>query len=157
MHTEEIKTGKTSSEDFKLKRDDKKDLNDQVKKTYSHQEALKSTLEYFKGDELAATVWINKYALKDSKGNLYEKSPDEMHRRLAREIARIEKKYPNPLTSSQIYSVLKDFKYIIPQGGPMTGIGNKYQVASLSNCFVIGHDKPAFIISLFICVVLKFF
>ncbi len=143
MHTEEIKTGKTSSEDFKLKRDEKKDVNDQVKKTYSHQEALKSTLEYFKGDDLATTVWINKYALKDSKGNLYEKSPDEMHRRLAREIAKVEKKYPNPLTPNQIYAVLKDFKYIIPQGGPMTGIGNKYQVASLSNCFVIGHDKPA--------------
>jgi ribonucleoside-diphosphate reductase alpha chain len=143
MHTEEIKTGKTSSEDFKLKRDEKTDLNHPVKKIYSHQDALKSTMEYFKGDELAATVWINKYALKDSKGKLYEKNPDEMHRRLAREIARIEKKYANPLTASQIHSVLKDFKYIIPQGGPMTGIGNKFQVASLSNCFVIGHDKPA--------------
>ncbi len=143
MHTEEIKTGKTSSGDFKLKKDEKKDFDGPVKKTYSYEEALKSTLEYFKGDELATTVWINKYALKDSAGNLYEKNPDEMHRRLAREIARIEKKYINPLSADQVYAILKDFKYIVPQGGPMTGIGNKYQVASLSNCFVIGHDKPA--------------
>lgn len=143
MHTEEIKTGKTTSVDFKLKKDENKDLNNPVKKTYSFRKALESSLEYFKGDELAATVWINKYALKDSSGKLYEKNPSEMHRRIAREIARIEKNYPNPLSENQIYALLKDFKYIVPQGGPMTGIGNKHQVASLSNCFVIGHDKPA--------------
>jgi len=143
MHTEEIKTGKTTSGDFKLKKDENKDLNNPVKKTYSFRKALESSLEYFNGDELAATVWINKYALKDSSGKLYEKNPSEMHRRIAREIARIEKNYPNPLSENQIYALLKDFKYIVPQGGPMTGIGNKHQVASLSNCFVIGHDKPA--------------
>ncbi|MCB0805354.1 MAG: adenosylcobalamin-dependent ribonucleoside-diphosphate reductase [Bacteroidales bacterium] len=95
--------------------------------------------EYFKGDELAANVWINKYALKDSQGNIYESTPDEMHWRLAREIARIEKKYPNPLTESDVYILLKNFKYIIPQGGPMAGIGNDFQISSLSNCFVIGN------------------
>lgn len=112
-------------------------------KTYTHEEALKSSLEYFKGDELAASVWISKYAMKDSFGNLFEKSPDEMHRRLASEFARIEAGYENPLTEDEIYDLLKDFRYIVPQGGPMTGIGNKHQVASLSNCFVIGHKKPA--------------
>lgn len=110
------------------------------KKTYTYEEALEASKIYFKGDELAASVWINKYALKDSQGNIYEKDPDDMHRRMAREIARIEAKYPNPLTEEQIYEVLKDFKYIVPQGGPMTGIGNQFQVASLSNCFVIGND-----------------
>ncbi len=112
-------------------------------KTYTHEEALKSSLEYFKGDELAASVWISKYAMKDSFGNLFEKSPDEMHRRLASEFARIEAGYENPLTEEEIYDLLKEFRYIVPQGGPMTGIGNKHQVASLSNCFVIGHKKPA--------------
>jgi len=96
--------------------------------------------EYFNGDALAANVWINKYALKDSKGDIYEKTPDEMHRRLAQEIARIEKKYPNPLTTQDIYVLLKDFKYIVPQGGPMAGIGNDFQISSLSNCFVIGNE-----------------
>ena len=110
------------------------------KKIYSQEEAVAASLEYFKGDDLAAKVWINKYALKDSYGNLYELTPDDMHRRLAKEIARIEMKYPNPLTEDEIYSVLKDFKYIVPQGGPMTGIGNSYQIASLSNCFVVGND-----------------
>ncbi len=95
--------------------------------------------EYFNGDSLAANVWINKYALKDSKGEIYELTPDEMHRRLAHEIARIEKKYPNPLTETDVYYLLKDFKYIIPQGGPMAGIGNDFQISSLSNCFVIGN------------------
>ncbi len=95
---------------------------------------------YFNGDELAANVWINKYALKDSKGNIYESTPDEMHWRLAREIARIESKYENPLTASDIYILLKNFKYIIPQGGPMAGIGNDFQISSLSNCFVIGNN-----------------
>ncbi len=107
---------------------------------YSHDEAVEESIQYFKGDELAARVWANKYALKDSFGNLYEKTPDDMHRRLAREIHRIELKYKNPLSEDLIYNVLKDFKYIVPQGGPMTGIGNDYQIASLSNCFVIGNS-----------------
>lgn len=107
---------------------------------YSHDEAVEASIEYFRGDELAARVWANKYALKDSFGNLYEKTPDDMHHRLAREIRRIELKYKNPLPEELIYSVLKDFKYLVPQGGPMTGIGNDYQIASLSNCFVIGND-----------------
>ncbi len=107
---------------------------------YSHDEAVEASNEYFCGDELAARVWANKYALKDSFGNLYEKTPDEMHRRLAREIRKVELKYKNPLPENLIYSVLKDFKYIVPQGGPMTGIGNEYQIASLSNCFVIGNE-----------------
>jgi len=110
------------------------------KKTYSQDEAAKASLEYFKGDDLAARVWVNKYALKDSFGNLYELSPDDMHRRLASEIARIEKNYENPMSEDEIFALLKDFKYIVPQGGPMTGIGNDYQIASLSNCFVIGND-----------------
>jgi ribonucleoside-diphosphate reductase alpha chain len=110
------------------------------KKIYSQEEAVKASLKYFKGDDLAARVWVNKYALKDSFGNIFELTPDDMHRRLAKEIARIEKRYPNPLTEDEIYSVLKEFKYIVPQGGPMTGIGNDYQIASLSNCFVVGND-----------------
>ncbi len=115
----------------------------QKQKTYTFDEAFKSSLEYFKGDELAARVWANKYALKDSYGNLFEKNPDDMHRRLAKEIARIEKKYPNPLPEEQLYELLKDFRYIVPQGGPMAGIGNAYQIASLSNCFVIGSKGNA--------------
>ncbi len=110
------------------------------KAVYSHDEAVEASIQYFRGDELAARVWANKYALKDSFGNLFEKTPDDMHRRLAREIHRIERKYNNPLSEELIFSVLKDFKYIVPQGGPMTGIGNDYQIASLSNCFVIGND-----------------
>ncbi|MBK7134272.1 MAG: adenosylcobalamin-dependent ribonucleoside-diphosphate reductase [Bacteroidales bacterium] len=113
---------------------------DTEKPVYSHEEAVDASIQYFKGDELAARVWANKYALKDSFGNLFEKTPDDMHRRLAREIHRVELKYKNPLSEELIYSVLKDFKYIVPQGGPMTGIGNDYQIASLSNCFVIGND-----------------
>ncbi len=112
-------------------------------KTYTYEEALAASLAYFKGDELAATVWINKYAVKDSAGNLYEKSPDDMHHRLAAEFARIEKNYPDPLSEEDIYQLLSNFRYVVPQGGPMTGIGNNNQVASLSNCFVIGHDKQA--------------
>jgi ribonucleoside-diphosphate reductase alpha chain len=112
-------------------------------KTYTYEEAMAASLEYFKGDELAASVWINKYAMKDSFGNLYEKSPEDMHWRLANEFARIEEKYPNPMTAQEIYELLREFKYIVPQGGPMTGIGNNHQIASLSNCFVIGHNKPA--------------
>ena len=112
-------------------------------KTYSFEEAMEATKEYFRGDELAAKVWVTKYALKDSKGNLYEKTPDDMHRRLARELARIENKYPNPLTEDELFELLRDFKYIIPQGGPMSGIGNDFQIVSLSNCFVIGNDGPS--------------
>ena len=110
------------------------------KKIYNQEEAVQASLKYFKGDDLAARVWVNKYALKDSFGNIFELTPDDMHRRLAKEIARIEQRYPNPLTEDEIYNVLKDFKYIVPQGGPMTGIGNDYQIASLSNCFVVGND-----------------
>jgi ribonucleoside-diphosphate reductase alpha chain len=110
------------------------------KKVYSHEEAYEASIKYFKGDELAARVWANKYALKDSFGNIYEKTPDDMHRRLASEIHRIELKYKNPLPEELIFDVLKDFRYIVPQGSPMTGIGNDFQIASLSNCFVIGND-----------------
>ena len=111
-----------------------------AKKTYSQDEAFQASLKYFKGDDLAARVWVNKYALKDSFGNLYELTPDDMHRRLASEIARIERNYENPLTENGIFELMKDFKYIVPQGGPMTGIGNDFQIASLSNCFVIGNE-----------------
>ncbi|WP_297798250.1 adenosylcobalamin-dependent ribonucleoside-diphosphate reductase [uncultured Eudoraea sp.] len=110
------------------------------RKTYSQEEAYKSSLNYFDGDDLAATVWINKYALKDSEGNLYEINPDDMHRRIAKEIARVEQKYPNPLTEGEIFDLIKNFKYIVPQGSPMAGIGNPFQIASLSNCFVIGNE-----------------
>lgn len=112
-------------------------------KNYTYEEAMALSLQYFKGDELAASVWINKYAMKDSYGNLYEASPDHMHKRLAKEFARIEANYPNPMLEDEIFDLLKEFKYIIPQGGPMTGIGNNHQIASLSNCFVIGHRVPA--------------
>ena len=108
--------------------------------TYEYDEVIEKSKEYFNGDELAANVWVSKYALKDSKGNIYESNPDEMHQRMAREIARIEAKYPHPLSANDIYSLIKDFKYIVPQGGPMTGIGNNFQIASLSNCFVIGNE-----------------
>ena len=112
-------------------------------KTYEFDEVFKSALEYFRGDELAAKVWATKYALKDSYGKIYEKNPDEMHWRIAREIARIESKYPNPIGLEEAYDLLHDFKFIVPQGSPMTGIGNYFQVASLSNCFVIGLDGPS--------------
>lgn len=111
--------------------------------TYEYAQVVEAATEYFKGDELAANVWVNKYALKDSAGNIYERTPDDMHRRLASEIARVEKKYVNPIDEEDIYSLLKDFKYIVPQGGPMTGIGNNHQIASLSNCFVIGNKGTA--------------
>lgn len=113
------------------------------KKTYSFNEAVAASKEYFGGDELAATVWVNKYALKDSAGKIYECNPEDMHHRLASEIARVEKRYTNPLSEEEIFEVLDRFKYIVPQGGPMAGIGNPYQIASLSNCFVIGHDGPS--------------
>ncbi|MBQ2418795.1 MAG: adenosylcobalamin-dependent ribonucleoside-diphosphate reductase, partial [Alistipes sp.] len=105
--------------------------------------AVAAAKEYFGGDELAATVWVSKYALKDSYGNIYESSPVQMHERIASELERIENKYPNPLSFAQIFELLDHFRYVIPQGGPMTGIGNNFQVASLSNCFVIGHKNPA--------------
>ena len=111
--------------------------------TYSYEEAFQATLAYFDGDELAARVWVNKYAMKDSFGNIYEKSPADMHHRLAAEMARIERKYPNPVPEEEIFSLLDHFRFIIPAGSPMTGIGNNYQVASLSNCFVIGIDGDA--------------
>lgn len=108
--------------------------------SYTTDEVRAAASQYFKGDDLAADVWMNKYSLKDSKGLIFEKTPDEMHRRIAGEFARIEKRYPNPLTENEIYELIKEFKYIIPQGSPMAGIGNDFQVASLSNCFVIGND-----------------
>ena len=112
-------------------------------KIYTYDEAYDATLKYFDGDELAARVWVSKYALKDSFGNLFECTPADMHHRIAGEIARIEKNYPNPMTHDEIFNLLDHFRYIVPQGSPMTGIGNDYQVASLSNCFVIGVDgKP---------------
>ena len=115
----------------------------ETNQTYSFEEAFQATLAYFGGDELAARVWVNKYAMKDSFGNIYEKSPEQMHWRIANEIARIENKYKNPLTAQEVFDLLDHFQYIIPAGSPMTGIGNNYQVASLSNCFVIGLDGDA--------------
>ena len=113
------------------------------KKNFTFDESYKASLEYFKGDELAAKVWVSKYALKDSQGVIYEKSPEDMHWRLAKEVARIEKKYANPLSEQELFDLFDRFTYIIPQGSPMTGIGNNFQVASLSNCFVIGMDGDA--------------
>jgi ribonucleoside-diphosphate reductase alpha chain len=112
-------------------------------KTFTQEEIKEASFKYFKGDDLATKVWATKYALKDSFGNIYELTPDDMHRRLAREIARIENKYPNALTEDELFELFRDFKYIVPQGSPMTGIGNDYQVASLSNCFVIGFDNDS--------------
>ncbi len=109
-------------------------------KTYTQEEAFNASVEYFKGDDLAARVWVNKYALKDSDGNIYEKTPDDMHHRIAKEIARVEQRYANPMTEEEVFEAIKNFKYIVPQGSPMAGIGNPYQIASLSNCFVIGND-----------------
>jgi ribonucleoside-diphosphate reductase alpha chain len=135
------KTLKEQSVPAKLKTMEGKDnTRSNEKIIFSHEEAVEASIQYFRGDELAARVWANKYALKDSYGNLFEKTPDDMHRRLAREICRIERKYVNPLSENLIFGILKDFKYIVPQGGPMTGIGNSYQIASLSNCFVIGNE-----------------
>lgn len=112
-------------------------------KTYSYDEAFRASLSYFGGDELAARVWVNKYALKDSFGNIYEKSPADMHRRIANEVARIESKYENPMSADEVFALLDHFRYIVPAGSPMTGIGNAHQVASLSNCFVVGLDGDA--------------
>ena len=113
------------------------------RQTYTYDEAFEASLQYFKGDELAARVWVNKYAVKDSFGNIFEKSPEDMHWRIANEVDRIEAKYKNGLNAQQLYELLDHFKYIVPQGSPMTGIGNDFQVASLSNCFVIGIDGAA--------------
>ena len=109
----------------------------------SYNEAVEASKKYFDGDDLAATVWVSKYAPKDSYGHIYEKTPRDMHERIAAEIERIEKKYPNPMNRQEVFELLDHFRYIIPQGGPMTGIGNNFQAASLSNCFVIGHKNPA--------------
>ena len=117
--------------------------NNERLSTVAYEDAVAASKEYFKGDDLAAQVWVSKYALKDSFGNIYEKSPEDMHNRIARELARIESNYPNALSEKEIFDLLDHFRYVIPQGGPMTGIGNNLQVASLSNCFVIGHKNPA--------------
>ncbi|MGO1751122.1 MULTISPECIES: adenosylcobalamin-dependent ribonucleoside-diphosphate reductase [Psychroflexus] len=114
-----------------------------VKKSYTQDEAYEASLKYFKGDDLAARVWVNKYALKDSEGNIFELTPDDMHRRIASEIARVEQKYPNAMTEDEVFDLIKGFKYIVPQGSPMAGIGNPYQIASLSNCFVIGNGSKS--------------
>ena len=114
-----------------------------IMQTYTYDEAFAASLAYFGGDELAARVWVNKYAMKDSFGNIYEKSPEQMHWRIANEIARVEKKYKNPMTAQQVFDLLDHFRYIVPAGSPMTGIGNDHQIASLSNCFVIGLDGNA--------------
>ena len=117
--------------------------NNEQLKVVSYEDAVAASKEYFKGDDLAAQVWVSKYALKDSFGNIFERSPEDMHRRIAAELARIESTYPNALNEAEIFDLLDHFRYVIPQGGPMTGIGNNLQVASLSNCFVIGHKNPA--------------
>ena len=119
-----------------------KQKNTQLKE-YPYAEAVATAKEYFAGDELAATVWVSKYALKDSFGHIYEASPEQMHWRIANEIARIENRYTNPMSANEVFELLDHFRYVIPQGGPMTGIGNTLQIASLSNCFVIGHKNPA--------------
>ena len=111
-----------------------------ARKIYSFAEVIEKSTEYFKGDSLAANVWANKYALKNSEGHLFELTPDDMHRRIAREIARIEKKYPNPMSEDELFELMRNFKYIVPQGSPMAGIGNDFQIGSLSNCFVIGNE-----------------
>ncbi|WP_075603523.1 adenosylcobalamin-dependent ribonucleoside-diphosphate reductase [Saccharicrinis aurantiacus] len=114
--------------------------NDEKTSLYTNDDAFEAALKYFEGDELAARVWVNKYALKDSDGNIYELDPNMMHRRLASEIARVEKKYANPMSEDELFELFDRFKYIVPQGGPMAGIGNQFQIGSLSNCFVIGND-----------------
>ena len=114
------------------------DMEQKVYKKYSVEEVKEATIKYFGGDQLAADVWMNKYALKDSDGNIFELTPDDMHHRIASEIARIENRYPNPMSEEEVFEVLKNFRYIVPQGSPMAGIGNNFQISSLSNCFVIG-------------------
>jgi ribonucleoside-diphosphate reductase alpha chain len=141
---------KSNIDEIELQRQDNNedtDLHSEMKKEehviFEKSEAIKKSTEYFKGDNLAATVWVSKYALKNSQGQLLEQTPDDMHRRIAREIHRIEKKYPNPMSEEEIFELIRDFKYIIPQGSPMAGIGNNFQIGSLSNCFVIGTEGPA--------------
>lgn len=116
---------------------------EQKKKEYAYEDAVAAARDYFKGDDLAATVWVSKYALKDSWGKIFEQSPTQMHTRIASELVRIENKYPDAMSMDEVLELLSDFRYVIPQGGPMTGVGNELQIASLSNCFVIGHEKPA--------------
>ncbi|MDE6038270.1 MAG: ribonucleoside-diphosphate reductase, adenosylcobalamin-dependent, partial [Duncaniella sp.] len=110
------------------------------RKIYTYDEAYDASVKYFDGDELAARVWVSKYALKDSDGHIYERTPEDMHHRIASEIARIERNYPNPMSETEVMELLDRFRYVVPQGSPMAGIGNDYQVGSLSNCFVIGLD-----------------
>ena len=152
LFEKEVKKEKTTGQttnatsenmDTKAPPSTEKKIEEAPKKTYTYNEALEASIKYFKGDDLAARVWINKYALKDSYGNIYELTPDDMHVRLAKEITRIENKYVNSLDYDEVLGLLKDFKYIVPQGGPMTGIGNQFQIASLSNCFVIGSNGPS--------------
>ena len=123
-----------------MEEDKKNELQAPARKIYTKQEILSDVVSYFGGDELAAGVWIDKYALKDKNGNLLERTPEEMHHRLASEFARIEKRYANPMSEELIFSLFDHFKYIVPQGSPMAGIGNNDQIVSLSNCFVIGND-----------------
>lgn len=113
----------------------------EAKVIYSFEEAIKASIEYFKGDTMAADVWVKKYALKDMDGNLHEKTPDDMHRRMAKEFARIEKKYPNPMSEEEIYELLKDFKYVVPGGSPMSGIGNDFQTVITMRLLIA--QKPA--------------
>ncbi|NQV02164.1 MAG: adenosylcobalamin-dependent ribonucleoside-diphosphate reductase, partial [Bacteroidia bacterium] len=135
---------KVTIEDLETKdKTESTEKSEPVLKKYSFEEVVVKSTEYFKGDNLAANVWANKYALKDSEGNLYELTPDDMHRRIAREIARIEKRYPNPMSEEEVFELLRNFRYIVPQGSPMAGIGNNFQIGSLSNCFVIGNDGLA--------------
>ena len=121
----------------------KKDPGKTPVKIYTIPEAIEKSTAYFKGDSLAANVWVNKYALKNADGQLYELTPDDMHHRIAKELARIEKRYPNPMSEEEIFELIRDFRYIIPQGSPMAGIGNNFQIGSLSNCFVIGSDESS--------------
>ncbi len=132
---------KLRDQEIKDEKPEKKEEKTRVqpRQKYTYNEAVEKSTKYFKGDSLAAGVWVNKYALKDSQGNIYELTPDDMHRRIAGEIARIEKKYPNPMSEEKVFGLLKNFKYIVPQGSPMAGIGNPFQIGSLSNCFVIGN------------------
>lgn len=133
---------KVTMDDLEVK-DNSTEKSEPVLARYSFEEVVAKSTEYFNGDSLAANVWANKYALKDSEGNLYELTPDDMHRRIAREISRIEQHYPNPMNEEEVFELLRDFRYIVPQGSPMAGIGNNFQVGSLSNCFVIGNDGLA--------------
>ncbi len=133
---------KVSLDDLAMKdtMKDKISIKKEERKIYTFAEAMEESTKYFKGDSLAANVWVNKYALKNSEGQLFELTPDDMHHRIARELARVERKYPNPMSEEEIFGLMEHFKYIVPQGSPMAGIGNDFQIGSLSNCFVIGND-----------------